>query len=97
MHWKKLSPDLGYPKGQTPPPPSAAGAGRGGRGGASGPAGGSIESMSASTVGAGIIWVGTNNGLVRLTKDHGLTIAAIPQASPALPVPVCAAARRPIT
>ena len=77
MHWKKLSPDLGYPKGQTPPPPAAAGAaargagGGGGRGG--GPGGGSIESFSPSTVAAGTIWVGTNNGLIKLTKNHGLT------------------------
>jgi photosystem II stability/assembly factor-like uncharacterized protein len=73
MHWRKLSPDLGYPKGQTPPPPSAAPAG--GRGGAGGPGGGRglIESMSPSTVAAGVIWVGTNNGLIKLTKDHGAT------------------------
>jgi len=67
MHWKKLSPDLGYPKGVTPPPRSAAPAGPGGT------AGGSIESFSASSVAPGVIWVGTNNGLIKLTKDHGAT------------------------
>jgi photosystem II stability/assembly factor-like uncharacterized protein len=72
MHWHKLSPDLGYPKGETPPPsaPPTAGA-RGGRGG--GPGGGSIESVSPSSNAAGVIWVGTNNGLIKLTKDHGTT------------------------
>jgi len=73
MHWQKLSPDLGYPKGVTPPPPTAGG--RGGRGGgATGvPAGGSIESISPSSVAAGVIWVGTNNGLIKLTRNHGVT------------------------
>src|SRR5665213_4196100 len=71
-HWKKISPDLGYPKGVTPPARSAAPAGRGG--GAGGPApGGSIESFSTSSVAPGVIWVGTNNGLIKVTKDHGLT------------------------
>ncbi|MGH7653388.1 MAG: WD40/YVTN/BNR-like repeat-containing protein [Gemmatimonadaceae bacterium] len=75
VHWKKLSPDLGYPKGVTPPPRSAARAGRGGgAGGRGGPApGGSIESFSTSSVAPGVIWVGTNNGLVKVTKDHGVT------------------------
>ena len=79
MHWKKLSPDLGYPKGQSPPPPGAApaapaaGAPAGARGGQGGPGGGSIESMSPSTIAQGVIWVGTNNGLIKLTKDHGAT------------------------
>ncbi len=83
-HWKKLSPDLGYPKGVTPPERSPA---RVGRRGAAAPAaapgtpaaqnappvGGSIESFSSSSVAAGVIWVGTNNGLIKVTKDHGLT------------------------
>jgi photosystem II stability/assembly factor-like uncharacterized protein len=74
MHWKKLSPDLGYPKGVVPPPRSAAPAGRGGGGAAGGPPpGGSIESVSPSTVTPGTIWVGTNNGLIKLTRDHGAT------------------------
>lgn len=74
MHWKRLSPDLGYPKGVTPPPRGATPAGRGGAGAPGGPlAGGSIESFSASSVAAGVIWVGTNNGLIKLTKDHGAT------------------------
>ncbi len=78
MHWKKISPDLGYPKGQPPPAATAGrGAAAGGRGGAGGPGaappGGSIESMSASTVAAGTIWAGTNNGLIHVTRDHGAT------------------------
>jgi photosystem II stability/assembly factor-like uncharacterized protein len=75
LHWKKLSPDLGYPKGVKPPPPNeTAAGGRGGGPAAGGPAaGGSIESFSVSSVAAGTIWVGTNNGLIKLTKDHGST------------------------
>ncbi len=77
-HWKKLSPDLGYPKGVTPPARTAARAGRGAAAAAATAAGapapgGSIESFSASSVAAGVIWVGTNNGLIKVTKDHGLT------------------------
>ncbi len=74
MHWRKISPDLTLPKGQAPPAPGAApagGAGAGGRGGA--PAGRAIESISASTVSAGLIWVGTNNGLITLTRNHGVS------------------------
>jgi photosystem II stability/assembly factor-like uncharacterized protein len=73
MHWRKISPDLTLPKGQAPAAPAAAPAGApaaGGRGGA--PAGGSIESMSASTVNAGLIWVGTSNGLIKMTRNHGV-------------------------
>ena len=70
MHWKKLSPDLGYPTGVTPPapnvPPAAPGT-------PAPPAGGSIDSFSVSTVANGTIWAGTNNGLIWLTKDHGVT------------------------
>jgi photosystem II stability/assembly factor-like uncharacterized protein len=70
MHWTKLSPDLGYPKGVTPPPPGTTPPG--GRGGG-GPQAGSIESVSPSSVSGGTIWVGTNNGLIKVTKDHGKT------------------------
>ncbi len=112
MHWKKLSPDLGYPKGVTPPKPGTtpvAPARPGtppvttppvvkpptgnvveskmvdddeddddddpdqphdqfGPGGA-----GSIESFSSSSVNGNTIWVGTSNGLIKVTKDHGTT------------------------
>ena len=73
-HWKKISPDLGYPKGVTPPPRSAAPAGRGAGAGTPGaPAPGAIESFSSSSVAPGVIWAGTNNGLIKVTKDHGAT------------------------
>ena len=73
-HWKKISPDLGYPQGVTPPPRSAAPAGRGaGAGTPAAPAPGSIESFSSSSVAPGVIWAGTNNGLIKVTKDHGAT------------------------
>jgi hypothetical protein len=65
-HWKKLSPDLTYPKGMTPLPDTAV------RPPGSYPLGG-IETMSASSVGRGTIWVGTNNGLIKVTRDEGKT------------------------
>jgi photosystem II stability/assembly factor-like uncharacterized protein len=71
MHWKKLSPDLTVHDGESPPPPAPAGGRGGGGGGPGGPPPGSIESFSPSTMSAGIIWVGTNNGIVKLTRDHG--------------------------
>jgi photosystem II stability/assembly factor-like uncharacterized protein len=71
MHWKKLSPDLTYPKGVTPPPPSPTPAG--GRGGPGGPVLGSIESISPFSISARTIWIGTNNGLIKLTRNHGAT------------------------
>ncbi|MBS1727651.1 MAG: hypothetical protein JST51_13080 [Armatimonadetes bacterium] len=93
MHWKALSPDLGFPKGYVPPkpeakpttPPAAKSGGNvdndmddidedeepteqfGPNGG------GSIESFSPSSIDGRIIWVGTSNGLIKLTKDHGKT------------------------
>jgi len=70
-HWRKLSPDLGYPRGVTPPPPESLAAGA--PGGPAAPRGGSIEALAASTVRPGLIWVGTTNGLVKVTKDEGKT------------------------
>ena len=35
--------------------------------------GGAIESISASSVNGNVIWVGTSNGLIKLSRDHGLT------------------------
>jgi len=67
--WKKLSPDLTYAKGETPP---AAGATPRGEGAAA-PNRSAIESMSVSGAAAGMIWVGTNNGLIKLTRNHGAT------------------------
>ena len=70
MHWVKLSPDLGYPQGVTPPPDTGPARQGGGPGGL---VGGAIESFSPSTVARGTIWVGTNNGLIKLTRDEGKT------------------------
>ncbi len=72
MHWKRISPDLGYPKGVTPPPEGQA-ARRGGRGSRGGPRPGAIEAISPSTVARGTIWVSTDNGLIKLTRDNGKT------------------------
>ncbi len=35
--------------------------------------GGAIESISASSVNGNVIWAGTSNGLIKLSRDHGLT------------------------
>ena len=64
--WTRMSPELGIPKGMD----SATAANTpGGRG--------AIESISASSVGKGTIWVGTNNGLVHVTRDGGRTWADV--------------------
>ena len=80
MHWTKLSPDLGYPAGVTPPPDSARGRGAPGT-----PIGGAIQSLALSTVRRGVIWAGTNNGLIKLTMDEGKTWEDV--TIPDLPVP----------
>ncbi len=69
-HWTRISPDLGIPKGLD----SATAANtRGGRG--------AIETISASPVAAGMIWAGTNNGLIHLTRDGGKTWSDVSIAS----------------
>jgi len=67
-HWTKISPDLGFPAGDTIPPDSLRG-----RGAPGSPIGGAIQSMALSTVKRGVIWVGTQNGLIKLTTDEGKT------------------------
>src|SRR5205814_8410027 len=59
MHWRKLGPDLGVPKGGEPVLAGRPASDNGGRA----PLGGAIEAISPSTVQAGTIWGGTNNGL----------------------------------
>src|SRR6266487_473361 len=82
MHWTKLSPDLGYPKDVTPPPDSLRG-----RGAPGAVIGGAIQSLALSTAqgGRGVIWVGTNNGLIKVTRDEGKTWTDV--SIPNLPVP----------
>ncbi len=65
-HWTRISSDLTFPAGVTPladtviPPPGAATLG-------------AIEVIAASSLAKGTIWVGTNNGLVKYTRDNGKT------------------------
>ena len=66
MSWRKLGPDLGWPKGVTPPPDTATP-----KPGA--PRGGVIQTIGASPVSRGLIWVGTTNGLIKVTRDEGVT------------------------
>ncbi len=68
-HWTQMSPDLTV-RADAPPAPSTAG-------GSAPPPGGAIESISPSTVAAGTIWVGTGNGLVKLTRNSGKTWADV--------------------
>ncbi|HXE30770.1 MAG TPA: hypothetical protein VN515_03095 [Terriglobales bacterium] len=56
-HWTKISPDLSARAGAAPV--------RGGRGGAA------IQSLAPSPKQAGVLWVGTSNGLVHVTRDGG--------------------------
>lgn len=62
VHWTAMSPDLGVRPDAPPPAP-----------GAPPTPGGAIESISPSTVAAGTIWVGTNNGMIKVTRDNGKT------------------------
>ena len=66
--WTRVSPDLSWPKGVTPLPDTVV------RPAGTWP-GGAIETMSASTIGRGTIWVGTSNGLIKVTRDDGKTWA----------------------
>jgi hypothetical protein len=82
QHWNKISPDLGVPKSA---PPQLAGRVAGDERDAP-PPGGTIESISASPVAPGTIWVGTTNGLIQVTRNGGKTwtdvsIANLPNAT----------------
>ncbi|MGA9852838.1 MAG: hypothetical protein WBR15_07910 [Gammaproteobacteria bacterium] len=59
-HWRKISPDLTAHPGKPPlPPPEGVHHGD------------AIESLSPSSVQAGVIWTGSNNGVIYLTRDAG--------------------------
>ena len=71
-HWTRISPELSIPAGMDS---ATAANARGGRG--------AIETLSASHVATGMIWAGTNNGLIHLTRDGGkswrnVSIAELP-------------------
>lgn len=61
-HWRRISPDLGIPAGLDSATAATTPGGRG-----------AIESMSASRVAKGLLWVGTTNGLIHVTRDGGRT------------------------
>ena len=56
-HWTALGPDLTTRADGVAPPP-----------GTRPPA---VESMGLSRIGSGVVWVGTNNGVVQVTRDGG--------------------------
>ena len=59
-HWRKISPDLTAHPGK-PPEPNPEGVHHGD----------ALTSLSPSTVQAGVIWTGSNNGVIYLTQDGG--------------------------
>jgi photosystem II stability/assembly factor-like uncharacterized protein len=69
LTWHAISPDLCVVPGTKSPAPPA-----GAAGGVGAPApGGSIQTLGASTLASGTIWVGTSTGLIQLTRDGGKT------------------------
>jgi hypothetical protein len=70
--WRTISPDLAAPPGAPPPaapPPGGGGVGSG--------AGRIDQSLAASPIAAGVLWVGTSTGFVHLTRDGGKTWANV--------------------
>jgi photosystem II stability/assembly factor-like uncharacterized protein len=75
--WTQISPDLTVPA-DAPAPAAAAGgrgagrggAGGGGRGGGVG-GGGTIVALAPSALDVNLLWAGTSNGLLQLTRDGG--------------------------
>lgn len=65
-HWTTMSPDLTVRKNAAPAP-------AGNSATPPAPSREAIESISASSVSPGTIWVGTNNGVVQVTRDNGKT------------------------
>ena len=59
-HWRKISPDLTARPGK-PPLPNPKGVHHGD----------ALESLSPSTMRAGVIWTGSNNGVIYVTEDGG--------------------------
>ncbi|MGH7603752.1 MAG: WD40/YVTN/BNR-like repeat-containing protein [Gemmatimonadaceae bacterium] len=66
VHWTKMSPDLTVPKNPPAPPPTVPGQ-------PAPPVRDAIESISASSTAPGVIWIGTNNGVIQVTRDNGKT------------------------
>src|SRR3954470_19605971 len=64
--WTKMSPNLGYPASF--PIPSDTATPKPGE-----PIPGTIMSIGASTIARGLIWVGLNTGLAKVTRDNGRT------------------------
>ncbi|HEY4320712.1 MAG TPA: hypothetical protein VGM77_05970 [Gemmatimonadales bacterium] len=65
MHWRKISPDLGVVAGAAAPTRGA-----GARGAV---VGATINAMASSSVAPGLLWVGMTNGVIQVTRDHGVT------------------------
>lgn len=73
MHWAKLGGDLTFTTAIPAPVPGAGGGGAGGGSAGSGVANASITTIATSHVVAGTMWVGTTNGVIKVTKNHGVT------------------------
>ena len=61
-HWTRISPELSIPAGMDSVTAATTLGGRG-----------AIESLAASAAMPGLLWVGTNNGLIHVTRDNGAT------------------------
>jgi photosystem II stability/assembly factor-like uncharacterized protein len=85
-HWQEISPDLTIDPDAPPTPPREPG------GPAGAPRGGNIATLCESPAAAGVLWVGTSNGRVHVTRDAGQTwkdvTPNIPAPGPAAEAPV---------
>ena len=88
VHWKQASPDL-TKRADEPPPPAPAATETAAVPAPARPRAqeqqetiapmnrAAINTFSASPVSAGVIWAGTNNGVIQMTKDGGTTWADV--------------------
>jgi photosystem II stability/assembly factor-like uncharacterized protein len=68
VHWSRISPDLTVSDAAAAPSSAPAPTGFGGR-----PAGATIVALAPSALDVNLLWAGTSNGLVHLTRDGGRT------------------------
>lgn len=66
-HWRNLSPDLAVREDAKPPA----------RGQTNPNRLGTIQAIGPSPIDGGLIWIGTSNGMIKLTRNHGETWADV--------------------
>jgi photosystem II stability/assembly factor-like uncharacterized protein len=67
VSWRQISPDLTV-RPDAPAPPSPPAGGRGGRGGGGGA---TLVALAPSPLDVNLLWAGSSNGLIQLTRDGG--------------------------